>query len=119
MVTLGLPQDIDPGKALLDEIARTYGAVEWLEAKVRELEPDQLMWGITERQMGSGKDGPIDTTTENAEFNVWYRLYCDERDRLSRVAALALCGSFTMRPLVLLPLLAFLRGGHSMRASAR
>lgn len=35
IVALGLPQDIDPGKALLDEIARTYGAVCWLEAKVR------------------------------------------------------------------------------------
>lgn len=90
VVTLGLPQDIDPGKALLDEIARTYGAVKWLEAKVRELEPDQLVWGMTQHEVGVGPEGPIDKVTEKAEFNAWYRLYCEERDRLSRVAALAL-----------------------------
>lgn len=90
VVTLGLPQDIDPGKALLDEIARTYGAVKWLEAKVRELEPDQLVWGVTQTEVGVGPEGLIDKTTEKAEFNAWYRLYCEERDRLSRVAALAL-----------------------------
>ena len=88
--TLGLAQDIDPGKALLDEIARTYGAVKWLEGKVQELEPDQLVWGKTQTEVGFGAEGPIDKTTEKAEFNAWYRLYSEERDRLARVSALAL-----------------------------
>lgn len=90
VVTLGLPRDIDPGKALLDEIARTYGAVKWLEAKVRELEPDQLVWGKVSHREGVGPEGPVDVTEHKAAFNAWYRLYCEERDRLSRVAALAL-----------------------------
>lgn len=90
VTTLGLPQDIDPGKALLDEIARTYGAVKWLEAKVRELEPDQLVWGKVSHREGVGPEGPVDVTEHKAEFNAWYRLYCEERDRLARVAALAL-----------------------------
>lgn len=89
-VTLGLPQDIDPGKALLDEIARTYGAVKWLEGKVRELEPEELVWGRTQHEVGIGPEGPIDKVTDKAEFNAWYKLYAEERDRLARVAALAL-----------------------------
>ena len=90
VVTLGLPQDIDPGKALLDEIARTYGAVLWLEGKVRELEPDQLVWGKAQHEEGFNDKGNVDVTTHKADFNVWYRLYTEERDRLARVASLAL-----------------------------
>jgi hypothetical protein len=90
IVTLGLPQDIDPAKALLDEISRTYGTVLWLQERVRKLEPDELTWGITERQMGLGKDGPIDVTTEKAEFNAWYQLYLGERKHLVAVTTAAL-----------------------------
>jgi hypothetical protein len=36
--TRGLPIDIDPGKALLDEIHWTAGHVAWLRDKVQELE---------------------------------------------------------------------------------
>jgi hypothetical protein len=71
IATLGLPQDIDPAKALLDEISRTYGTVLWLQGKVRELELDQLVWGQVETQKGIGPQGPVDTTTERAEFNAW------------------------------------------------
>ena len=43
--TLGLPVDIDPGKALLDEIHWTAGHVAWLREKVQELESEDLVWG--------------------------------------------------------------------------
>ncbi|MHA7144204.1 hypothetical protein ACX80U_05735 [Arthrobacter sp. TmT3-37] len=90
IVTLGLPQDVDPAKALLDEISRTYGAVLWLQGKVRELEPDQLVWGTVETQQGIGPQGPVDTTTERAEFNAWYQLYLGERKHLVAVTTAAL-----------------------------
>ncbi|KQN99680.1 hypothetical protein ASF21_12800 [Arthrobacter sp. Leaf234] len=90
IVTLGLPQDIDPAKALLDEISRTYGTVLWLQAKVRELEPDQLVWGLVEKQDGIGPQGPVDVTTERAEFNAWYQLYLGERKHLVAVTTAAL-----------------------------
>lgn len=90
IVTLGLPQDIDPAKALLDEISRTYGTVLWLQGKVRELEPDQLVWGEVEKQQGIGPQGPVDTTTEKAEFNAWYQLYLGERKHLVAVTTAAL-----------------------------
>lgn len=90
MTTLGLPVDIDPAKALLDEIARTNGAVLWLRGKVQELEPEQLAWGKTEHQDGIGPQGVVDVTTEKAAPSVWYDLYMTERKHLAQVSAIAL-----------------------------
>ena len=101
IVTLGLPQDVDPAKALLDEIARSYGIVQWLQAKVRELEPDDLVWGLAETQAGIGKDGPIDTKTHRAEFSAWYQLYMTERKHLVAVSAAALKAGVEARRIAL------------------
>jgi hypothetical protein len=88
--TLGLPIDIDPGKALLDEIHWTAGHVAWLRGKVQELEDRDLVWGQTQTDQGIGPQGPVDTTTEKAGPNVWYTMYLTEREHLARVCALAL-----------------------------
>jgi hypothetical protein len=61
--TLGLPREIDPHTALLEELHRTAGAVQWLAAVVADLERAQV-----------------------AGDSVWVRLYGDERDRLVKVA---------------------------------
>jgi hypothetical protein len=65
--TLGLPREIDPHTALLEELHRTAGAVQWLGAVVADL--DQAHIG--------GDVGPA---------QVWVRLLGDERDRLVKVA---------------------------------
>jgi len=88
--TLGLPIDIDPGKALLDEIHWTAGHVAWLRDKVQELKDDDLVWGRTQTDNGIGPQGPVDTVTEKADPNVWYQLYLKEREHLAKVCALAL-----------------------------
>ncbi|GLU58590.1 hypothetical protein [Paenarthrobacter ureafaciens] len=88
--TLGLPFDIDPGKALLDEIHWTAGHVAWLREKVQELQDEELVWGKTQTDTGIGPQGPVDTTTEKAGPSVWYELYLKERDHLAKVCALAL-----------------------------
>lgn len=88
--TLGLPIDIDPGKALLDEIHWTAGHVAWLRDKVQEIEAEQLVWGKTQTDQGVGPQGPVDTTTEKAGPSVWYELYMKEREHLAKVCALAL-----------------------------
>ena len=90
VVTLGLPVDIDPAKALLDEIAVTYGHVQWLRLKVQELGADELVWGRTQTDQGVGPQGPVDTTTEKAGANTWYDLYMREREHLVKVSAAAL-----------------------------
>jgi hypothetical protein len=88
--TLGLPVDVDPGKALLDEIHWTAGHVQWLREKVQELEADELVWGKEKHEDGVGPQGVVDVTTEKAGPNVWYDLYLKEREHLAKVCALAL-----------------------------
>jgi hypothetical protein len=88
--TLGLPVDIDPGKALLDEIHWTAGHVAWLREKVQEQSADDLVWGREKHEDGVGPQGIVDVTTEKAGPSVWYELYLKERDHLAKVCALAL-----------------------------
>lgn len=55
--TLGLPVDIDPGKALLDEIHWTAGHVAWLREKVQELDTVKTLTRGTEDRTTWTKDG--------------------------------------------------------------
>ncbi|MFJ4261905.1 hypothetical protein ACIPYU_05610 [Paenarthrobacter nicotinovorans] len=86
--TLGLPIDIDPGNALLDEIHWTAGHVQLLREKVQELQDEELVWGRTQTDAGFGPHGPVDTAKENAGPSVWYELYMKERDHLAKGCAL-------------------------------
>lgn len=88
--TLGLPVDVDPGKALLDEIHWTAGHVQWLREKVQELQDEELVWGREKYEDGVGPQGVVDVTTEKAGPSVWYELYMKERDHLTKTCALAL-----------------------------
>jgi len=90
VTTLGLPIDVDPGKALLDEIHWTAGHVAWLRSKVQELQDSELTWGRTQTDTGVGPQGPVDTVTEKAAPNTWYQLYMAEREHLAKVCSLAL-----------------------------
>ena len=88
--TYGLPVDIDPHDALLAEVHRTAGHVQWLGQVVEQLEQKALTHGITRTVQKA--DGNRDVTAE-AAVNVWVKLYQDERDRLTRVARAAIeCG---------------------------
>lgn len=91
--TLGIVDkypDIDPGKALLEEISRTWAHVQWLAGKVGELSDDDLVWGRVQHEKGIGPEGPIDKETEKSEPNAWYQLYLQERKHLTQVSAAAL-----------------------------
>lgn len=72
--TLGLPLDINRGKALLDEIRWTAGHVAWLRDKVQEIEADELVCSRTQTDSGIVLQGPVDTVTEKADPSVWYQL---------------------------------------------
>jgi hypothetical protein len=61
--TLGLPREVDPHTALLEELHRTAGAVQWFGAVVAELKQSQV-----------GGD------------SIYVRLFSEERDRLVKVA---------------------------------
>ena len=42
---MGLPREVDPHTALLEELHRTAGAVQWLNAVVADLEQDRVTAG--------------------------------------------------------------------------
>lgn len=103
VTTLGLPVDISPTEALLEEVRWTAGHVQWLRGKVQELaeavtledengDPVErggdhaLVWGTTKVKTGGDDRG----TTQEAAPSVWYVLYERERKHLVTVAAAAL-----------------------------
>jgi hypothetical protein len=80
--TLGLRRDISPEDALLEEIEWAAGHVQWLRQQVQALEPDALVWGLTEsKDVGSGEFGGVDRT-EAAQPSTWWVLYERERKYL-------------------------------------
>jgi hypothetical protein len=46
VLTYGLPRDIDPYVALREEVARTAGAIDWLQSIVAQLDVDELGFSI-------------------------------------------------------------------------
>lgn len=101
MVTFGLPVDIAPGEALLQEVRRTAGHVQWLGARIAEMKPDELVWGAkTEtEQTGRTAEGPIDTrtTVAGASINTWLDLYQRERQHLVNVCKVAAAAGIAER----------------------
>jgi hypothetical protein len=116
VATLGLPVDISPTEALLEEVRWTAGHVAWLRGKVQELttevdtivEPEEddgerelmsrhpnharhgLVWGtkqVTDKR--SGQEPGIDTV-EAAAPSIWYELYARERAHLVKVCEAAI-----------------------------
>jgi hypothetical protein len=80
--TYGLPRDISPTDALLEEVRYSAGHVAWLRAKVAELEAADLVWGMTEQvDKGATEFSGVDTT-HAASVNVWLDLYFRERKHL-------------------------------------
>ena len=107
--TLGLPVDVSPTEALLEEVRWTAGHVAWLRGKVQELaeEPTHrhvtfdgeddvlletpgqrgaLVWGTTKVKTGGEDAG----TTQEAKPSLWYELYARERAHLIRVCSEAI-----------------------------
>lgn len=75
--TFGLPREVDPRDALLEEVYRTAGAVDWLTLKVRELQSADVVWGKAEES--------ADDVKYKAGVNVWIQLQQSERAHLVRV----------------------------------
>lgn len=87
--TYGLPVEIDPHDALLQEVHRTAGHVAWLGNIVRDLERDDLVWGTTELAERSGSEWGT-AHIEKSGPNVWLDLYQRERAHLVKVAKTAI-----------------------------
>jgi hypothetical protein len=105
--TYGLPRNVDPHTALLEEVWRTAGHVAWLEARVRELEEEALVCGTAEELSETGAStivAPPGTESAAPELRVvkvkraaapsaWLELYQKERRHLVEVCRVAIaCG---------------------------
>lgn len=84
----GLPIEITPADALLKELHRTQGHVEWLQGKVSTiLDEKDLIWSVTEKI--SRKGGPknsYDETKFSSVEHMWLRIYRQERTHLVSIA---------------------------------
>lgn len=80
--TFGLPVEVDPHTALLEELHRTAGAVAWLGAVVADLDRADVVWGRT-REKAGGEDHGI---THEARPNAWVALWQSERKHLVDVS---------------------------------
>lgn len=107
VVTYGLPVEIDPQDALLQEVWRTYGHVLWLSDWIQQYDPESLVFGVVSedsakvRRGGAGKDSNGDEWrlhglrkfTARAAPSVWLQEYQRERQHLARVCRDAIaCG---------------------------
>ncbi|GAA0187974.1 hypothetical protein [Glutamicibacter creatinolyticus] len=102
--TLGIREkypDVDPGQALLSEIQISHAHVQWLRAKVAEIEPNELIWGTTKTESGIGPQGPVDMTVQEAGFHTWYQLYLKEREHFAKLTTMALKAGIEARKIQL------------------
>lgn len=83
VATYGLPIEITPEQAILEEVHRTAGHVAWLEQQVHALTEGELVWGITRVKEG-GEDRGV---TEEATPHAFLKLYQAERSHLAKVCA--------------------------------
>lgn len=87
--TYGEPIDTDPTTAVLDQLAHTAGHVAWLLERVRETEPEALVWGVLSETAKQSGQWPGVDITRGARASTWLVLYGQERDRLVRMAEVA------------------------------
>jgi hypothetical protein len=97
--TYGLPIDVGPAEALLQELRRTAGHVAWLERRVAELDEDELVWGVVEETVRGVAEETDRPTTPNgggletkrkAGTNALIKLYQEERKHLAQVSKAAI-----------------------------
>lgn len=85
--SFGLPREVDPHTALLEELHRTAGAVQWLGAIVADLERDEVAWGRVKETRGTQLEkGAENGTTYQAVPNAFVALWQVERKHLVDVS---------------------------------
>lgn len=105
VATLGLPVDVDPATALLEEVRRTAGHVAWLGRVIAATEdPDDLVWGMVEETLEPeirNSDGQTIVKEVSGKYraqeSVWLQLYQKERRHLAAVSKMALDAGATER----------------------
>ncbi len=97
VITFGLPRDISPTDALLEEVRWTAGHVAWLREQVQALEAEALTWGKTEQADIQASEFGGTNTTYAAKPNLWLELYYRERRHLVDVTKAAITAGIEER----------------------
>ncbi len=97
----GLPREVEPTDALLEEIHRTAGHVAWLEQRVRALDPDELVFGKFKeaaKTTGAGEAVVSERRVERrAGISMLVKLYREERRHLVDVCRVAIAAGIAER----------------------
>jgi hypothetical protein len=75
----GIKSDLPPRAALLEEAQWSHGHVVWLRDVVQMIDPDALVWGVTEEHEKTASEFPGVDVKKLAAPNVWLKLYHEER----------------------------------------
>lgn len=90
---LGQPIPVDPGQAVLEEIARSAGHVKWLESKLISMDEAELVrqdhYIDEERSGGPGGGYSLRRRETRPEVSPWWSLYERERKHFATVCAAA------------------------------
>jgi hypothetical protein len=99
VTTYGLPREVAPDVALLEEVHRTAGHVAWLADVVGRLEREEVTWGLAEEtDVPAGDSGGGGVLTKHkAGVNIWVKLYQEERRHLASVCRDALAAGIAER----------------------
>lgn len=97
VITFGLPREIAPEQALLEEIARTAGHIDWLGGIIADLQQDELVWGKSKSEDVGASEFTGTNVTEQAAPNVWLELYQKERAHLVNVCKAAISAGIEER----------------------
>jgi hypothetical protein len=91
VVTYGLPIETTAEDALFDELYRSKGHVAWLQERLQEMAPEDLIWGVsseTVTDVRASEFKGVDTRkVQSAAVHVWLDLYQRERKHYLDVAA--------------------------------
>lgn len=86
----GISRHVDPAQALLEEIARTAGVVDWLGDQVERVvgeRVDNLVMGTRGIKRKQAPDGDTTLTEVGPLVHEWFKLWQVERRHLVRVCA--------------------------------
>jgi hypothetical protein len=78
----GLPRNVEPIDALMEELWRTSGLVSFYESRIRELDEKAL----SQKVGGEGESDTGLTYHARSEANVFIRMHKEEREHLVKVA---------------------------------
>lgn len=97
MDTYGLPIEINPVDALLQEVSRTAGHVAWLGERVKALTEAEAIWSTSSVVDKTATEFPGVDRTDSATAHAWIQLYQKERAHLVAVAKTAIAAGIAER----------------------